>query len=50
LASHAQKYIICLNSGGKDKRHSSMHDITIINLTNNDIGGNPSALPPPLHK
>jgi hypothetical protein len=32
------------------KRHSSIHGITTINLTNNDIGGNPSALSSPLHK
>ncbi|KAL6848210.1 hypothetical protein ACP4OV_022338 [Aristida adscensionis] len=28
VASHAQKYFIRLNSGGKDKRRSSIHDIT----------------------
>jgi hypothetical protein len=50
LASHAQKYIICLNSSVKDKRHSSIHSITTVNLTNNDISDNPSALSSPLHK
>ncbi|KAJ1282663.1 hypothetical protein BS78_03G069300 [Paspalum vaginatum] len=33
VASHAQKYFIRLNSGGKDKRRSSIHDITTVNLT-----------------
>ena len=33
MASHAQKYFIRLNSGGKDKRRSSIHDITTVNLT-----------------
>ncbi|XP_062192717.1 transcription factor DIVARICATA-like [Phragmites australis] len=33
VASHAQKYYIRLNSGGKDKRRSSIHDITTVNLT-----------------
>ncbi|XP_072983713.1 transcription factor DIVARICATA-like [Typha latifolia] len=32
VASHAQKYFIRLNSGGKDKRRSSIHDITSANL------------------
>ncbi|RWW57257.1 hypothetical protein BHE74_00036003 [Ensete ventricosum] len=32
VASHAQKYFIRLNSGGKDKRRSSIHDITTANL------------------
>ncbi|KAG1337753.1 transcription factor DIVARICATA [Cocos nucifera] len=35
VASHAQKYFIRLNSGGKDKRRSSIHDITTVNLPNN---------------
>ena len=35
MASHAQKYFIRLNSGGKDKRRSSIHDITTVNLTDN---------------
>ncbi|CAL9098182.1 unnamed protein product [Musa textilis] len=35
VASHAQKYFIRLNSGGKDKRRSSIHDITTANLPEN---------------
>ncbi|XP_042389990.1 transcription factor DIVARICATA-like [Zingiber officinale] len=35
VASHAQKYFIRLNSRGKDKRRSSIHDITTVNLSNN---------------
>ncbi|KAF8719601.1 hypothetical protein HU200_024342 [Digitaria exilis] len=46
VASHAQKYFIRLNSGGKDKRRSSIHDITTVNLPDDDGGGNPSASPP----
>jgi hypothetical protein len=48
VASHAQKYFIRLNSGGKDKRRSSIHDITTVNLPDDDTagGGNPSASPP----
>lgn len=33
VASHAQKYFIRQISGGKDKRRSSIHDITTVNLT-----------------
>ena len=32
VASHAQKYFIRQLTGGKDKRRSSIHDITILNL------------------
>lgn len=32
VASHAQKYFIRQVSGGKDKRRSSIHDITVVNL------------------
>ncbi|KAJ4761383.1 Duplicated homeodomain-like superfamily protein [Rhynchospora pubera] len=32
VASHAQKYFIRLNSGNKDKRRPSIHDITTTNL------------------
>ncbi|XP_017221962.1 transcription factor DIVARICATA [Daucus carota subsp. sativus] len=32
VASHAQKYYIRQLSGGKDKRRSSIHDITMVNL------------------
>ncbi|KAF6153490.1 hypothetical protein GIB67_027357 [Kingdonia uniflora] len=35
VASHAQKYFIRQLSGGKDKRRSSIHDITTINLADN---------------
>ncbi|XP_008775058.1 transcription factor DIVARICATA isoform X2 [Phoenix dactylifera] len=35
VASHAQKYFIRLNSGGRDKRRSSIHDITTVSLPNN---------------
>uniref|UniRef100_A0A0E0L379 Transcription factor MYBS1 n=1 Tax=Oryza punctata TaxID=4537 RepID=A0A0E0L379_ORYPU len=45
VASHAQKYFIRLNSGGKDKRRSSIHDITTVNLPDDDHG-NPSPSPP----
>ena len=33
VASHAQKYFIRQLSVGKDKRRSSIHDITTVNLT-----------------
>nr|UKB40117.1 MYB transcription factor [Staphisagria picta] len=33
VASHAQKYFIRQLSGGKDKRRSSIHDITTVNLS-----------------
>ncbi|XP_043697899.1 transcription factor DIVARICATA-like isoform X2 [Telopea speciosissima] len=33
VASHAQKYFIRQVSGGKDKRRSSIHDITTVNIT-----------------
>nr|KYP46268.1 Myb-like protein J [Cajanus cajan] len=32
VASHAQKYYIRQLTGGKDKRRSSIHDITMVNL------------------
>ena len=32
VASHAQKYFIRQLSGGKDKKRSSIHDITMVNL------------------
>jgi len=43
VASHAQKYFIRLNSGGKDKRRASIHDITTVNLSDN-APSSPSAL------
>ncbi|KAF7845396.1 transcription factor DIVARICATA-like [Senna tora] len=39
VASHAQKYFIRQLTGGKDKRRSSIHDITMVNL--------PETKPPP---
>ncbi|CAH9103393.1 unnamed protein product [Cuscuta europaea] len=33
VASHAQKYFIRQLSGGKDRRRSSIHDITTVNLS-----------------
>ena len=32
VASHAQKYFIRQHTGGKDKRRSSIHDITTVNI------------------
>ncbi|CAM8976980.1 unnamed protein product [Rhodiola kirilowii] len=32
VASHAQKYFIRQLNGGKDRRRSSIHDITVVNL------------------
>ncbi|KAI3507658.1 hypothetical protein L1887_22647 [Cichorium endivia] len=37
VASHAQKYFIRQLSGGKDKRRASIHDITTVNLNDNQI-------------
>ena len=42
VASHAQKYFIRLNSGGKDKRRSSIHDITTVNIPDDDHNPSPS--------
>ncbi|KAJ4819626.1 Duplicated homeodomain-like superfamily protein [Rhynchospora pubera] len=44
VASHAQKYFIRQNSGGKDKRRSSIHDITTSNLPDDERA--PSLSPP----
>lgn len=33
VASHAQKYFIRQVNGGKDKRRSSIHDITTVNIS-----------------
>ncbi|KAI4335812.1 hypothetical protein L6164_014421 [Bauhinia variegata] len=38
VASHAQKYFIRLNSMNRDRRRSSIHDITSVN--NGDMAGN----------
>jgi SHAQKYF class myb-like DNA-binding protein len=44
VASHAQKYFIRLSSGGgKDKRRSSIHDITTVHLTD-DQPPSPSSM------
>ncbi|XP_078427512.1 transcription factor DIVARICATA-like [Wolffia australiana] len=43
VASHAQKYFIRLGSAGKDKRRSSIHDITTANMSE-------TAPPPPAGK
>lgn len=43
VASHAQKYFIRQLSGGKDKRRSSIHDITTVNL--GEDTNKPSSLP-----
>ncbi|KAE8728879.1 Transcription factor DIVARICATA [Hibiscus syriacus] len=37
VASHAQKYFIRQLTGGKDKRRSSIHDITTVNIPNTAI-------------
>ncbi len=40
VASHAQKYFIRLNSmNKKDKRRSSIHDITSVNPPTGDMSG-----------
>ncbi|KAJ6817895.1 transcription factor DIVARICATA-like [Iris pallida] len=36
VASHAQKYFLRLNSAVKDKRRASIHDITTVNLPENN--------------
>nr|QSD99762.1 MYB family transcription factor [Melilotus albus] len=40
VASHAQKYFIRQLNGGKDKRRSSIHDITMVSLMFNSENGN----------
>ena len=47
VASHAQKYFIRLNSGGKDKRRSSIHDITTVNIPDDDHASNTNPSPSP---
>ncbi|KAJ3703384.1 hypothetical protein LUZ61_007089 [Rhynchospora tenuis] len=44
VASHAQKYYIRLNSGGKDKRRSSIHDITTVNLPDDERDPSPPSI------
>lgn len=41
VASHAQKYFIRLNSMNRDRRRSSIHDITSVN-NGGDVGGGSS--------
>ncbi|KAK9278714.1 hypothetical protein L1049_028289 [Liquidambar formosana] len=62
VASHAQKYFIRLNSMNRDRRRSSIHDITSVNdgdvsphqppITGQQTGANPSSAaaigPPPV--
>nr|UKB40109.1 MYB transcription factor [Hydrastis canadensis] len=48
VASHAQKYFIRQLSGGKDKRRSSIHDITTVNLTDTRPTSPDNSTSPPL--
>ncbi|KAL3531719.1 hypothetical protein ACH5RR_005240 [Cinchona calisaya] len=55
VASHAQKYFIRQLSGGKDKRRSSIHDITTVNLSEkykspspDDKSSSSSVMQPPI--
>ncbi|XP_031111315.1 transcription factor DIVARICATA-like [Ipomoea triloba] len=43
VASHAQKYFIRQLSGGKDKRRASIHDITTVNLNDNNQTPSPDS-------
>lgn len=49
VASHAQKYFIRQLTGGKDKRRSSIHDITTVNLPDNSTQLNTNKTPSPSH-
>nr|Q8S9H7.1 RecName: Full=Transcription factor DIVARICATA [Antirrhinum majus]AAL78741.1 MYB-like transcription factor DIVARICATA [Antirrhinum majus] len=46
VASHAQKYFIRQLSGGKDKRRASIHDITTVNLSDNQTPSPDNKKPP----
>lgn len=46
VASHAQKYFIRLAAGGKDKRRSSIHDITTVNVQDTKPPSPDSKRPP----
>lgn len=46
VASHAQKYFIRQLSGGKDKRRASIHDITTVNINDNQIPSPENRKPP----
>lgn len=48
VASHAQKYFIRQLSGGKDKRRASIHDITTINLNDNQMPSPDHQKPTPI--
>ncbi|KAL9231407.1 hypothetical protein vseg_006639 [Gypsophila vaccaria] len=48
VASHAQKYFLRQNSGGKDKRRPSIHDITTANISNSSPGVSDSDQKPKL--
>nr|UKB40113.1 MYB transcription factor [Isopyrum manshuricum] len=48
VASHAQKYFIRQLSGGKDKRRSSIHDITTVSLTDNRPTSPDNSTSPPM--
>lgn len=47
VASHAQKYFIRQLTGGKDKRRSSIHDITMVNLPDTKSPSSESNNTPP---
>ncbi|CAK9164239.1 unnamed protein product [Ilex paraguariensis] len=47
VASHAQKYFIRQLSGGKDKRRASIHDITTVNLNDNQTPPSQETKKPP---
>nr|GMD27099.1 transcription factor DIVARICATA-like [Ipomoea batatas] len=46
VASHAQKFFIRQHSGGKDKRRASIHDITTVNLNENQTPSPDNKNPP----
>lgn len=45
VASHAQKFFIRQNSGGKDKRRASIHDITTVNIDEHQLASPDSKKP-----
>nr|UKB40124.1 MYB transcription factor [Nigella damascena] len=47
VASHAQKYFIRQHSGGKDKRRSSIHDITTVNCSEGTLSPENNRPPSP---
>ncbi|XP_027336148.1 transcription factor DIVARICATA-like [Abrus precatorius] len=49
VASHAQKYFIRQLNGGKDKRRSSIHDITMVNLPETKSSSESNKPPSPDH-